>query len=90
MNLPSLKYRRVLLKLSGELLGGSSRQGVDFEAVETISQQLINIKKETGVELAIVVGGGNIFRGRSRGSKVDEATADYMGMLATVIRWSLF
>lgn len=86
----NLKYKRVLLKLSGELLGGSSGQGIDFEAIEKISQQLINIKKETGVQLATVVGGGNIFRGRSRGSKVDEATADYMGMLATVINGLAF
>lgn len=79
-----LKYKRVLLKLSGELFG-TPEHALDFASFENIAQELIEIKKKTNVELAIVVGGGNIFRGRNKGSEVDEATADYMGMLATII-----
>lgn len=79
------KYQRVLLKLTGELFAGEEGHGIDFDACERIGQDLIDIRKKTGIELAIVVGGGNIFRGRDKGQKVDEATADYMGMLATII-----
>lgn len=81
----ALKYQRILLKLSGELFGDESRQGINFEACERMAKDLIKIWQQTGVKLAIVVGGGNIFRGRDRGQAVDEATADYMGMLATII-----
>jgi len=80
-----LKYKRVLLKLSGELFGESKGKGIGFERFEKIASQITKIWKKTGIELAIVVGGGNIFRGRERSSGVDEAAADYMGMLATVI-----
>lgn len=79
-----LKYKRALLKLSGELFG-TPEHALDFTSFEKIARELIGIKEKTGVELAIVVGGGNIFRGRNKGSEVDEATADYMGMLATII-----
>lgn len=60
-------------------------KGVNFSSFEKIAIQLIDIWKSTGIELAIVVGGGNIFRGRERPKNVDQPTADYMGMLATVI-----
>ncbi len=80
-----LKIKRVLLKLTGELFGEIDGRGINFTSYENIAAQLIKILKRTKIELAIVVGGGNIFRGRERTSKVDEATADYMGMLATVI-----
>lgn len=80
-----LKYKRVLLKLTGELFGKGDGKGLEFEAFDTISQKLIKIVKKTGVQISIVVGGGNIFRGRERNNQVDETTADYMGMLATVI-----
>ncbi|BCX14687.1 MAG: uridylate kinase [Patescibacteria group bacterium] len=79
------KYKRILLKLTGELFGDKFGKGLDFASVDRIARQIINIHKNTGLELAIVVGGGNIFRGRERASDVDEVTADYMGMLATVI-----
>jgi uridylate kinase len=79
-----LKYKRVLLKLSGEIFGGSDKC-LSFENFEKIASQIIKIWKETGIELSIVVGGGNIFRGREKATNVDEVTADYMGMLATVI-----
>ena len=80
-----LKYKRILLKLTGTLFGYKSGKGINFSAYEEIAKRLIAIWKETGVELAIVVGGGNIFRGRQRAKQVDQATADYMGMLGTVI-----
>lgn len=85
MTKDKLKYKRVLLKLSGELFGESNGKGIDFENFERIARELIKIWRKTEIELAIVVGGGNIFRGRERSTNVDEAAADYMGMLATVI-----
>ena len=80
-----LKYKRVLLKLTGELFGEDNGKGINFVSYERIASQLIKIWKKTKADLAIVVGGGNIFRGRERATQVDEAAADYMGMLATVI-----
>lgn len=82
---PKPKYKRVLLKLTGELFGDKNGKGINFKSFEKIASTLIRIRKSTGVELVIVVGGGNIFRGRERAENVDQATADYMGMLATVI-----
>lgn len=81
----SLKYKRVLLKLTGELFGEEDGKGINFTSYEKIASQLIKVWKKTHVDLAIVVGGGNIFRGRERATHVDEASADYMGMLATII-----
>ena len=77
------KYKRVLLKLSGESLAGSGKHGIDFDTVLSICEP---IKKcvEMGVEVAVVVGGGNFWRGRSSG-KMDRTRADHMGMLATSI-----
>lgn len=80
-----LSYDRVLLKISGELFGDSTGHGINFEAYEKIAKDLIDIREKTKVELALVVGGGNIFRGRYKAEHVDEATADYMGMMATII-----
>ncbi|ADQ40381.1 uridylate kinase [Caldicellulosiruptor acetigenus I77R1B] len=77
------KYKRVILKLSGEALGGEKGFGIDWHVVETICEEIEKVR-ELGVEVAIVVGGGNFFRGRSA-EHIDRATADYMGMLATVI-----
>jgi len=79
----SPKYKRVVLKISGEALAGESKFGLDRHMLDEISD---NIKKisEMGVEMAIVVGGGNFWRGRS-GTGMDRTTADHMGMLATVI-----
>ncbi len=64
-----LKYSRVLLKLTGDLFGNEKGKGINFEAFNEISEKIIRICKETKVQLAIVVGGGNIFRGRERDSK---------------------
>lgn len=78
-------YRRVVLKLSGEALAGESGFGVDLEVVKMISRQIKRVH-QLGVEIAVVVGGGNIWRGaRASSQGMDRATADYMGMLATVI-----
>jgi uridylate kinase len=81
----SPKYNRVLLKLSGEALGGERDYGVDLEVVRTIAAQIKRVH-EMGVQIALVVGGGNIFRGLAASNQgFDRATGDYMGMLATVI-----
>lgn len=79
------KPRRILLKLSGELFGDTTGKGINFSSIDKIAFEITRIWKKTKIDLAIVIGGGNIFRGRERESKVDEATADYMGMLGTVI-----
>lgn len=79
------KFRRVMLKASGEALLGDSTYGVDFSAVDRISRD-IKAVQDLGVEVCVVVGGGNIFRGISGATAgLDRASADYMGMLATVI-----
>ncbi|MGH2447562.1 MAG: UMP kinase [Chloroflexota bacterium] len=79
------RYRRVLLKLSGEALLGSQEYGVDADVVKSIAGEIVSVHGR-GVEVAIVVGGGNILRGAKAASEgMDRATADYMGMLATVM-----
>ncbi len=79
------KFKRVLLKLSGEAFGGSKGQGIDPDFLRYISGEIKKVYDE-GVELAIVVGGGNIFRGiQGEDIGIDRATGDYMGMLATLI-----
>lgn len=79
------KFRRVMLKASGEALLGDSAYGVDFSAVDRISRD-IKAVQDLGVEVCVVVGGGNIFRGISGATAgLERASADYMGMLATVI-----
>lgn len=80
-----LKYKRVVLKLSGEALAGSQGFGIDPVTIQSIAQQIKEVC-ELGLETALVVGGGNIWRGASGANKgMDRATADYMGMLATVM-----
>ncbi|HYV26850.1 MAG TPA: UMP kinase [Candidatus Eisenbacteria bacterium] len=79
------KYRRILLKLSGETLGGDSGMGINPAAVHNIASQIGEVQK-LGVEVVIVIGGGNIFRGTAGSEQgIERATGDYMGMLATVI-----
>lgn len=77
------KYKRVLIKLSGEALAGEDKFGVNPEMTAKTAAQVMEIHDQ-GVQIAIVVGGGNFFRGRT-GKNIDRATADYMGMLATVM-----
>ncbi|SDG98841.1 uridylate kinase [Alteribacillus persepolensis] len=79
------KYKRVVLKLSGEALAGQQGYGIDPDVIQSIASQIKEIV-ELDVEVAVVVGGGNIWRGMAGSSKgMDRATADYMGMLATVM-----
>ncbi len=81
-----LKYKRVILKMGGELFGKKDGWGISFLAYEKIAKNIIKIKGKNNIQLSIVVGAGNIFRGReAEGSEVDEAVADSMGMLGTVI-----
>lgn len=78
-------YKRIVLKLSGEALAGESGFGLDLDVVNMISRQIQEVT-EIGVQVAVVVGGGNIWRGAPASQRgMDRATADYMGMLATVI-----
>ena len=79
----STQYKRVLLKLSGEALAGDKGYGIENSVLNSIAKSIKTLM-DMGVEVAIVVGGGNIFRGRS-GEGMDRTTGDYMGMLATVI-----
>ncbi|MEN6389719.1 MAG: UMP kinase [Syntrophomonas sp.] len=79
------KYKRIVLKLSGEALAGEGGFGIDFEVLVSIARQVIEVVK-AGVEVAIVVGGGNIWRGVAGSAQgMDRAAADFMGMLATEI-----
>jgi uridylate kinase len=79
------KYQRILLKLSGEIFGGNQKYGLDPEVIDTIAMEIKKVRSH-GVQVAVVVGGGNIFRGLSGSAAgMDRATGDYMGMLATVI-----
>src|SRR5574344_100297 len=80
-----MKYKRVLLKLSGESLGGPQGRGLDEKMLAQYAEEIVKICKK-GVEVAIVIGGGNIFRGLSGvGKGFDRVKGDQMGMLATVI-----
>src|SRR5690348_13928649 len=79
------KYRRILLKLSGEALGGEAGVGICPEAIHDMARQIGEVR-QLGVEVVIVVGGGNIFRGMSGSERgIERATGDYMGMLGTII-----
>jgi len=78
-----IKYKRIMLKISGEALAGEQKQGLNTETINGISDKIKELH-DLGVEIAIVVGGGNFWRGRS-GKGMDRTTADHMGMLATVI-----
>ncbi len=80
-----LKYRRILLKLSGEALAGTNGYGINPQVIEQIAQD-VGEAYSTGVQIGIVIGGGNIFRGVAASAQgMDRASSDYMGMLATVI-----
>jgi uridylate kinase len=80
-----LKYRRILLKLSGEMLAGGEEFGISFTAIDSLTEEVKTVR-EAGVALGLVVGGGNIVRGATAArAGMDRVSADYMGMLATVI-----
>jgi uridylate kinase len=80
-----LAFSRVLLKLSGEALMGSQEFGLDARTVDELAKELVHVRRD-GLEVALVIGGGNIYRGMSASAQgIDRATGDYMGMLATVL-----
>ncbi len=85
-NLPNeLKYRRVLLKLSGEALMGNEEYGIDPKVIDRLAAEISELNRK-GAEIAVVIGGGNIFRGTGLAARgIDRATADHMGMLATIM-----
>jgi uridylate kinase len=89
MTLPAAeatKYHRVLLKLSGEAFAGDVGYGIDGQFADYIANEIADVRANQGVDVAVVVGGGNIWRGMTgAGAGMDRAQADYMGMLATVI-----
>jgi uridylate kinase len=83
---PGAKWQRVLLKLSGESFAGDAGFGIDGDVVGDLARQIAEVRTELDVDVAVVVGGGNIWRGMAgAGAGMDRAQADYMGMLATVI-----
>jgi uridylate kinase len=80
-----LKYKRVLLKVSGEVLMGEQGFGIDMKTVKAVAEEVAEVARQ-GVELCLVIGGGNIFRGLSKAAgDMERSSADYMGMLATVM-----
>src|SRR3989440_889225 len=82
---PTPKYRRILLKLSGEVLAGDGSFGIDAERVKALAAEVAEVAR-TGIQIGVVVGGGNFFRGVAAAArKMDRVTADHMGMLATVV-----
>ena len=85
MAIDSIKYKRILLKLSGEALMGSEDYGIDPQVINRVSEEIAQVHA-LGVEIGIVIGGGNIFRGAGLSeSGIDRVTGEHMGMLATVI-----
>lgn len=83
--LPNIKYKRILLKLSGEMLGGTTKLGINKKAVELMAGEINQVHK-SGIEVAVVIGGGNFFRGSLASDfGLERSAADYMGMLATCI-----
>jgi len=78
------KYKRVIMKISGEALCSPENRPLDFDIIDNVTEQIIEVAAQ-GVEVGIIVGGGNIWRGARVGKHMDRTTADYMGMLATVI-----
>src|ERR1041385_2874933 len=82
---PAMKYKRILLKVSGEALMGEKEFGIDAKVLQGLAREIQEVV-ETGVEVGIVIGGGNIYRGVENSSDgVDKVTGDHMGMLATMI-----
>lgn len=80
----NLKYKRVIIKLSGEALAGENGTGIDAEKITYVCKEIADVKA-LGVDVGIVIGGGNFWRGRQADDKMNRSTADHMGMLATVM-----
>lgn len=83
-NTHNIKYKRVIIKLSGEALAGENGFGIDADKVDFVCKQIVDVRA-MGVDVGIVIGGGNFWRGRQADSKMNRTTADHMGMLATVM-----
>lgn len=81
---PAVKYKRVIVKLSGEALAGANGFGIDMQKLDFVCEQIAGIRK-MGVEVGIVIGAGNFWRGRQADPKMNRSTADHLGMLATVM-----
>ena len=80
-----LKYKRILLKISGEVLMGEQPYGIDMKTVDAVAEEVADVARR-GIELCLVIGGGNIFRGLSKAAVgMERSSADYMGMLATIM-----
>lgn len=79
-----LKFKRVLLKISGEAFGGEKNSGIDFDKVRKVAE-LIGKLKDDGAQIAVVNGAGNLFRGGKQGKAIDREAADYIGMVATIM-----
>lgn len=77
-------YKRILVKLSGEAIGQDDGRGIDSKKLEKVAQQLVELNKE-GIEIAVVIGAGNFWRGRYGNEYIQRTTSDYMGMLATTL-----
>lgn len=83
--MPQIQYSRILLKLSGESLAGSVKYGIDFQVLQSIASEIREVQ-DLGVQIGIVIGGGNLFRGTEASEKgMDRVSADYIGMLATIM-----
>lgn len=81
-----VRYKRILLKLTGEIFGGNKRKGLDFSAIQKVASYINSLVNDTHVECAIVIGAGNLFRAREiMGTRVDRPTADHIGMLGTIM-----
>jgi len=84
--IPKPKYHRVILKLSGEWFGDGDKKGLDFSSFNRLAKYLHALKEKTNIEIAVVLGGGNLFRGRDiAGTEFDRGTADYIGMIGTIM-----
>ncbi|MBQ9276453.1 MAG: UMP kinase [Clostridia bacterium] len=81
---PSVKYKRVVIKLSGEALAGENGTGIDSKKLEKVCKGIMDVS-QLGVDVGIVIGGGNFWRGRQADSKMNRSTADHIGMLATIM-----
>ncbi len=80
-----MKYKRIMLKISGEVFGGKKGQGIDLESLNKTAKEIVKVH-EAGIEIAIVVGGGNIWRYRdTKKAGIERTTSDYMGMMATIM-----
>jgi len=78
-------FKRVMVKLTGESLSNPNQKGIDFDVVDLVAKGLLEMKQRTQHQMAIVIGGGNLYRGREAALQVDKASADYIGMLATIM-----